>query len=195
MTGDLEIVPLDGNEAKAVHAEVVDVYRVAFTQPPFGDTEKEVGWFDQELAEDVDLPEFRCFVARQGGAVVGFAYGFRTFEDEPWNDWYAEVLRAVGPEGADGWIRGRFALGWFAVRPDHRRSGIGTRLYDDLLASVSPTRWWLVTHDLETPARRLYRREGWVELGRGPLGWGRAERLVLGFDPQGPADRSGPTST
>jgi len=44
---------------------------------------------------------FRCFAARVGVELVGFAYGFRTFEDEPWNDWYAEVLRAVGPVQGD----------------------------------------------------------------------------------------------
>src|SRR5206468_9702176 len=119
--------------------------------------------------------------------------GFRTFEAEPWNDWYAEVLRAVGREAADTWIRGRFALGWFAVRPEHRSAGIGTRLHDQLLVSTGPTRWWLVTHDLESAARRLYRRKGWIELGRGPLGWGRAPRLVLGLDAGGHAGRPDPT--
>jgi GNAT superfamily N-acetyltransferase len=108
------------------------------------------------------------------------------FDSEPWNDWYAEVLRAVGPAAAETWIRGQCAVGWLAVHEQHRRQGIGGRLYDELLASAGPTRWWLVTH-LDTPARRLYRRRGWVELGRGPLGWHRAERLVLGLERQSPA--------
>src|SRR2546421_134203 len=189
MSGDPEVLRLDGKDAKSVHGEVVDVYRSVFTQPPFDDSEREVGWFDHEFARDVELPEFRCFVARLGGEVAGFAYGFRTFEGEPWNDWYRVVLRAVGPGAADTWIRGRFALAWLAVREERRRHGIGSRLYEAILASVKPTRWWLVTHDLDTPARRLYRRRGWVELGRGPLGWGGAERLVLGLDPPGSSNR------
>jgi GNAT superfamily N-acetyltransferase len=180
MAGELEIVRLDGPAAKSVQADVVDIYRSVFTQPPFNDSEREVGWFDEEFATEVDFPEFRCFVARRG-TVAGFAYGFRTFEAEAWNDWYVSVLRAVGP-GGDVWIRGQFAVGWFAVREEHRGQGIGTRLYDELIASAGRTRWWLVTHDLETPARRLYRRKGWFELGRGPLGWGGAERLVLALN-------------
>jgi hypothetical protein len=33
---------------------------------------------------------------------------------------------------------------------------------------------------LDTPARALYRSLGFRELGRGPLGWHDAERVVLG---------------
>jgi hypothetical protein len=40
-------------------------------------------------------------------------------------------------------------------------------------------RAWLVTHDLDTPARALYRSLSWRQIGRGPLGWHEAERVVL----------------
>jgi hypothetical protein len=43
-------------------------------------------------------------------------------------------------------------------------------------------RAWLVTHDLDTPARALYRSLGFRELGRGPLGWHDADRVVLGAE-------------
>jgi len=182
MNLDVEIVRLDGREAKSVHRDVVDIYRSTFTQPPFNDSEQEVGWFDQEFGNDVELPEFRCIAAVARGRLIGFAYGFRTFRGEPWNDWYGEVLRAVGPTADDEWIRGQFAIGWFALLEEHRGRGLGRRLHDELIASAPPTRWWLVTHELDTPARRLYDQRGWVELGRGPLGWGKAGRVVLGLD-------------
>jgi ribosomal protein S18 acetylase RimI-like enzyme len=182
MSRGLEVGRLDGPAAIALHTDIVAIYRAVFTQHPFNDSEREVGWFDEEFAGDVNHPDFRCFAARLGGAVVGFAYGFRTFVADPWNDWYDEVLRSVGPSASDTWIRGQFAVGWLAVREEHRGLGIGTRLHDDLVASAGPARWWLVTHDLDAPARRLYQRRGWRELGRGPLGWGKAERLVLGLD-------------
>ena len=182
MSPDVEIVQLDGRDAKSAHGDVVDIYRATFTQPPFNDSEREVGWFAQEFASDVELPDFRCIAARADGRLVGFAYGFRTFEGEPWNDWYGEVLQAVGPAAADRWVRGQFAIGWFALLPEHRGQGLGRRLHGKLIASAPPTRWWLVTHDLDTPARRLYDQQGWVPIGRGPLGWGRTNRLVLGLD-------------
>jgi len=178
---DVEILRFDGPEAKRLHPEVVDIYRSSFTRPPFNDSEQEVGWFSEEFGRDVDLPGFRCFAARVEAELAGFAYGFHTFGDEPWNDWYAEVLRAVGPVG-DTWIRGQFAVGWLAVAEGHRRRGIGSLLFDELIASAGTERCWLVTHDLDTPARRLYQRRGWIEVGRGPLGWGRAHRLVLALE-------------
>lgn len=80
------------------------------------------------------------------------------------------------------WIRDRFAVAWFAVRPEARGRGIGSRLYDLLLGTTDRPQVWLVTHDLESPARAFYHRRGWRELGRGALGWDREERLVLGLE-------------
>ena len=47
---------------------------------------------------------------------------------------------------------------------------------------------WLITHDLDIPARALYRSLGFRELGHGPLGWHEADRVVLGAElpPPGP---------
>ena len=179
---NLEVGCLDGPAAIGLRTEIVTIYRSVFTPPPFNDSEREVGWFGEEFADDVSRPEFRCIAAQVGGVLVGFAYGFRTFVADPWNGWYEEVLRSVGPIASERWIRGQFAVGWFAVRPDHQGRGIGACLHDTLIASVEETRWWLVTHDLDTPARRLYQRRGWCELGRGPLGWGKTERVVLGLE-------------
>jgi len=48
--------------------------------------------------------------------------------------------------------------------------GLGRRLLERLLAEAGTERAWLITHDLDTPARALYRS----------LGWHDANRLVLG---------------
>jgi hypothetical protein len=68
-----------------------------------------------------------------------------------------------------------------------RLDGPGTAAVSDQLVAVcwvagDGDRAWLVTHDLDTPARALYRSLGFRELGRGPLGWHDAERVVLGAD-------------
>jgi ribosomal protein S18 acetylase RimI-like enzyme len=91
-----------------------------------------------------------------------------------------------------GWfaeeLAGQFAVVWIAVRPDRRGRGLGRELLERLLDGAGTERAWLVTHDLDTPARALYRSLGFRELGRGPLGWHDADRVVLGAElpPPGP---------
>jgi len=135
-------------------------------------------------------------VATEDGRVVGFAYGFPTPEI-PSEGWYGLVREAVGPAAAERWLAGQFAVVWIAVHPDHRGRGLGRRLLERLLAEAGTERAWLITHDLDTPARALYRSLGFRELGRGPLGWHDAERVVLGAElplgsPQPGPRRSGP---
>jgi hypothetical protein len=87
-----------------------------------------------------------------------------------------------GPDGAGRWLEGQFAVVWIAVRPERRGRGLGRTLLERLLASAGTDRAWLITHDLDTPAQALYRSLGFQQLGRGPLGWHDAERVVLGAD-------------
>ena len=77
---------------------------------------------------------------------------------------------------AGGPVRGRLDR----RRPAVAGRGLGRQLLQRLLAGAGTERAWLVTHDLGTPARALYRSLGFRELGRAPLGWHDAERVVLG---------------
>ena len=175
MTG---LARLDGPETAAVSDQLVAVYQAAMSAAPFHETEVETGWFAEELAGEVGEPGFRCWVAGNGGQTVGFAYGFPTPE-VPADGWYGSLREAVGPDAAEHWLVGQFAVVWIAVHPDRRGRGLGRRLLGRLLAGAGTERAWLVTHDLDTPARALYRSLGFRELGRGPLGWHDAQRVVL----------------
>jgi hypothetical protein len=87
-------------------------------------------------------------------------------ETEVETGWFAEELAGeVGEPGFRCWV-----------------ARDGDRLLERLLAAAGRERAWLVTHDLGTPARALYRSLGFRELGHGPLGWHDADRLVLGAD-------------
>jgi ribosomal protein S18 acetylase RimI-like enzyme len=172
---------LDGPETVAVSDQLVAVYRAAMGAPPFSETEVEAGWFAEELAGELTEPGYRCWVAGDDDRVVGFAYGFPTPEIRS-EGWYGSLRRAVGPEGAERWLVGQFAVVWLAVHPGWRGRGLGRRLLERLLAGAGTERAWLVTHDMDTPARGLYRSLGFRELGRGPLGWHDAERVVLGAE-------------
>jgi hypothetical protein len=109
---------------------------------------------------EVETGFFAEELAREeGGRVVGFAHGDETPE-VPSEGWYGLLRDAVGqgPDGAGRWLEG-----------------------------ASTERAWLITHDLDTPARALYRSLGFRELGRGPLGWYDAERVLGAKLPPGPS--------
>jgi ribosomal protein S18 acetylase RimI-like enzyme len=189
-----ELACLDGPATAAVSDQLVAVYRVAMGAPPFSETEVETGWFAEELAGELTEAGFRCWVASAGGRTVGFAYGFPTPEI-PSDGWYGLLREAVGPDAAERWLAGQFAVVWIAVDPGWRGRGLGRRLLERLLAGAGTERAWLVTHDLDSPARALYRSLGFRELGRGPLGWHDADRLVLGADlPPGSSAGPGPAA-
>lgn len=174
---------LDGPATAAVSDRLVDVYRAAMGAAPFHETEVEAGFFAEELAGELEEPGFGCWVAGDDDQVVGFAYGYETHE-VPSEGWYGLLRDAVGqgPDGAARWLEGQFAVVWIAVRPDRRGRGLGRQLLERLLEGAATERAWLITHDLDTPARALYRSLGFRELGRGPLGWHDAERVVLGAE-------------
>jgi ribosomal protein S18 acetylase RimI-like enzyme len=180
---------LDGPATATIADRLVDVYRAALGAAPFHEAEVEAGFFAEELAGELEESGFRCWVAREDDQVVGFAYGFETPE-VPSEGWYVLLRDAVGqgPDGAGRWLEGQFAVVWIAVRPERRGRGLGRQLLERLLEGATTERAWLITHDLDTPARDLYRSLGFRELGHGPLGWHDAERVVLGAElPPGPS--------
>jgi ribosomal protein S18 acetylase RimI-like enzyme len=145
-----------------VQAEVVDVYREAFGESPYFEGEAEVARFAREaLPRHAVHAGFRCVVARDGGAVVGFAYGYTSAAGQWWHDWVAAQL---DPAVAAEWMTDAFELVELAVRPAAQRQGAGGRLHDAVLSGLPHRTALLSTRDEDTPARRLYRRRGWVPL-------------------------------
>jgi ribosomal protein S18 acetylase RimI-like enzyme len=173
---------LDGPATAAVRDQLVAVYRAAMGAPPFHEAEVETGWFAEELAGEVTEAGFRCWAAYDDdGQLAGFAYGLPTPEI-PADGWYGSLREAVGSDATEQWLTGQFAVVWIAAHPDRRGRGIGRGLLERLLAGAGSDRAWLVTHDLDTPARALYRSLGFRLLGHGPLGWHDANRVVLGTE-------------
>jgi hypothetical protein len=138
MTG---LARLDGPQTAAVRDQLVEVYRAAMSAPPFHETDVETGWFAEELADELTEAGYRCWVAREdGGTVVGFAYGFPTSEVPP-EGWYGLLRKAVGPDGADHWLAGQFAVVWIAVRPDRPAPGPHGRAHASPRPAAPVPRW------------------------------------------------------
>jgi hypothetical protein len=115
---------LDGPAMAAVRDQLVAVYRAAMGAAPlFHETEVETGWFAEELAGEVTEAGFRCWAAYDDdGQLAGFAYGFPT-PKVPVDGWYDSLREAVGPDAAERWLTGQFAVVWIAVHPDRPDPG------------------------------------------------------------------------
>ena len=144
-------------------AQIADVYRSAFSMFADGPEEDEVRTFSEEtLPRHVAREAFRFFGAFDGGALVGFIYGYHGRDGEWWEDW----LHARIPERVyRDWFTNQFDLTEFCVRADRHDQGIGSKLYEALFANVAGElpygRAVLTTRRRHNPARSFYVKRGW----------------------------------
>lgn len=155
----------DGEELDGLLDELTTVYRDAFGARGYDETEREVERFrDEQLPMHAAREGFRCAVAFDGGACVGFAYGYTGRRGQWWTDQVA--LRAPA-EIVEQWLDGHFEFVELAVAPAEQRRGHGAALHNALLRDAPNARALLTTYRDDRPAPRLYRRLGWELLVEG----------------------------
>lgn len=149
-------------EPATMATRVAEVYRSAFSA--FGDApgDDEVNRFAHETLPQHERREGFTFVAAlDADELVGFIYGYHGRSGEWWEDWISDrVPRAIYEE----WFYNQFDLTEFCVRADRHREGIGSGLYDSLLARLAElpyARAVLTTGRIDNPAREFYTRRGW----------------------------------
>ncbi len=158
----VETMLVTPKQAQDVRAQLVNVYRAAFSGAPHFKRELEVTRFGQVLADHIGRDGFRCCVAQEASnGVLGFAYGY---PGRPGQWWYESVARAMDPVCRERWLADCFEFMEFAVLPDRQGQGIGSRIHDILIGELSNRTAVLSTPQSETAALRLYRRRGWVAL-------------------------------
>lgn len=106
-------------------------------------------------------PGYAAVAALHAQRLVGFAYGH---VNEPGQWWHDQIAAAVRMAGHERWLRHAFVLVELHVRPEFQRRGIGRALLITLLGARNEARALLSAHDTDTPARRLYRNLGFLEL-------------------------------
>lgn len=143
-----------------LRAEILDVHRDAHAgliDSDFYSPER----FDERLDWYVRDPGFTLVTGRVDGVLAGFAFGGVLPEQSRWwtglND-YADpdVIRETGDR--------TFALRELQVRKAHQRRGYGKMLADAILSGRSQERATLLVRE-DNPARRLYGKWGWREVG------------------------------
>lgn len=106
-------------------------------------------------------PRFRAFGAWDADRLVGFTYGHLV---APGQWWHGQVAPALRERRLDGWLASTYVLVELHVLPERHGQGIGPDLVRALVGPVAERRLLLSTDDLDTPARRLYRRLGFQDL-------------------------------
>ena len=129
------------------------------------------------MAAHVHRDGFVGVLARDGdGSLIGFGYGYH---GRPGDWWHDVVARALGRQDARTWLADSFELAELHVRPSHHGHGVGRRVLETVLDDARGTTVVLSTHDRESPARRLYRSVGFVDLLPGFVFPGSSEVYVV----------------
>ena len=110
-------------------------------------------------------PGFVLAEARNGGYLVGYAFGMPL---RPSTSWWRQ-LTAPLPEAVTAEHPGRtFALADLAVRPSWRRQGIGRDLHDLILRGRPEERATAVLAPAAAPAQHAFRSLGLAQAGPDP---------------------------
>ncbi|GAB3415236.1 GNAT family N-acetyltransferase [Flindersiella endophytica] len=155
MTFSIEI----REEVDGIQEELVEVFRQAF-----GANEGDEGltlFRDDQLIRHPQREDFRIALARNEDSIAGFAYGYTGRAGQ----WWTERMRErVPPELYAEWFEGHFEVVEVAVHPDHQRQGVGAAVLRALTKDLPHERALLTGARHDSPARRLYLREGWQPL-------------------------------
>ena len=161
----VKILTLSAETAQPYFDQIVEIYRSAFTVPPYNDDLGDVLTFSGRLPYHARWKGFHCVAAvdQEGEAlpVVGFAYGFSSHPDT-W--WRMLVSEKMSQPMIQEWLSDCFEFVELAVTPAFQGHQIGGKLHDALLAGVKHRTAVLSTLQEETNALHLYRKRGWVNL-------------------------------
>jgi GNAT superfamily N-acetyltransferase len=136
----------DGKAALALFSQLADLYQEAYAEPPYHSGPLfDADAFEARTRRQATRDGFTIVWAETNGRVVGFAFGFMM----PAGGWWAGQA-ATPPDRV-------VARAW-------RGHGIGRRLLDELL-SGRPESFAILTAVRDAPARAMYARWGWEQVG------------------------------
>jgi len=118
-------------------------------------------------------PSARAVLAdTNAGELAGFGYGVAGRAGDFWWDRVLTGLMVTASPGsasaatARRWLDRSFEICELHVRPDCQRQGLGRAILVELLAEAPYDTALLSTEDVDSPARRLYRSLGFVDVLR-----------------------------
>jgi GNAT superfamily N-acetyltransferase len=157
----MKLERLTGEETLARAADLIEIYSVSFTGPPWYEDEDDTTGFAKRLSTDVHRPGFTAVLATQDGTPAGFGTAWPTQNPFPTGRTYDEVQAELGDQVRTHLV-GALEIDELAVAPHARGHGLGGRILN-LLCENAP-RCWLLTAPQAHDAIRLYERSGWHRL-------------------------------
>lgn len=157
--------------------EVEQLYALASARPPLSESAEVAEVYATLYDLALDRADLVVVTAREVGELIGFGYGFRWLWSEQTDEWATDLAERL--DGAAESLEGSFAVQLLAVHPSFTRHGMGFELLKQLMVASASAVHWLAVPDVDSPARRLYRRMGYRPLGYGPEAPNGQPGLVL----------------
>ncbi len=152
---DLSLLLLDGRQAADHAAELADLHAEVYGPDD--------GAFAGRFRVQRRQPGFALAEARNGGYLVGYAFGMPL---RPSTSWWRQ-LTAPLPDEITAERPGRtFALSGLAVRAAWRRQGLGRDLHDLILRDRPEERATVLLAPAAGPAQHAFRNWGWRRVAR-----------------------------
>ena len=159
MSQEITMERIGGADVRAMFDEILAVYLEVYAEPPYSSGPLfHADAFTGRTHAQAPQKGFACVTARDPDrALAGFAFGLPFGPGR----WWAGRATPPPPQILGAW---KFAVIELVLRRPWRGRGIGRRLHDTLL-SGRPEQYAILTAAPEAPARQMYARWGWTQIG------------------------------
>jgi GNAT superfamily N-acetyltransferase len=159
---EYDLADAEAADLAASAALIGGIYRLCYAGPPWFEQSEQLDGFGPRLSAHLAVAGARGTAAWKGEQLVGVAYGWPAAEQLPDTPFYRNVQEAVAPPRRQLLRAPAFEVPELMVHPAHQGHGLGRALLNRLTAPHPSA--WLCTHP-DAPARALYERTGWVQIG------------------------------
>jgi GNAT superfamily N-acetyltransferase len=159
MADDYAVAVQHGKDIDSWMPELSAVYQEVYAEPPYNSGPLfDPRRFDERTRRQAERDGFTLVTARRTDhELIGYSFGLR-FAEGIW--WSGDAT----PPPSHILSQPKFAVIELVVRRPFRGRGLGRRLLDTLLAGRTEP-FAVLTSYADAPARDLYRRWGWTQIG------------------------------
>lgn len=155
----------EGAGAAARIDDFLSAYEEVYVEPPYCEGPREVAEFIERFGRQAQRSGFRLAVARDGGEVVGFSFGYLLPADTKW--WEGQLRLLPAEFTAESGER-TFVIIELAVRKPWRRRGVAAKLHSALIDGLRVERITLTMRPEPeaAPAQSAYAAWGYRKVGQ-----------------------------